>query len=119
MPVPLQAAKNIELEPQYRSLKGRVSQNSGKIALYQTLSASPASIVGANAIIAYGMMKGHRISIADAAKVYLTAWCRCRIGWRVLRERCCQRALELLLPLQHPALDCWCQSGVRALEGAG
>ena len=85
MPVPLQAAKNIELEPQYRSLKGRVSQNSGKIALYQTLSASPASIVGANAI-AYGMMKVHRISSADAVKAYLQAWCRCRVGRRVLLE---------------------------------
>ena len=50
--------KHIELEESYRQLKGRVCfrsdaarTESGNIALYQTLSASPASIVAANAII--------------------------------------------------------------------
>ena len=50
--------KHIELEESYRQLKGRVCfrgdaarTESGNIALYQTFSASPASIVAANAII--------------------------------------------------------------------
>ena len=38
---------------------------------YQTLSASPASIVAANAIIAFGLLQGHTISTADAVKAYL------------------------------------------------
>ena len=48
----------MELEPQYRSLKGRVCYRGdqartekGNLALYQTMSASPASITAANAII--------------------------------------------------------------------
>lgn len=58
--------KHVELEPQFRALKGRVCYRGdaartadGKIAVYQTLSASPTSIVAANAIIAYGLRKGH------------------------------------------------------------
>ena len=54
--------KHVELEPQFRALKGRVCYRGdaartadGKIAVYQTLSASPTSIVAANAIIAYGV----------------------------------------------------------------
>ena len=53
--------KHVELDPSFRQLKGRVcfrgdaaKTESGNIALYQTLSASPASIVGANAIICFG-----------------------------------------------------------------
>ena len=73
--------KHVELEPKFRSLKGRVCYRGdaartakGEIALYQTLSASPASIVAANAIIAYGLLKGHSISTADAVKAYLQSW---------------------------------------------
>ena len=44
------------------------------MALYQTLSASPASIVAANAIIAFGLLQGHTISTADAVKAYLQSW---------------------------------------------
>eukprot|EP00435_Cladocopium_sp_Y103_P021086 s1173_g5.t1 len=43
----------------------------GNLALYQTMSASPASITAANAIILYGLMCGHKISSADAIKAYL------------------------------------------------
>ena len=70
--------KNVELEPKFRTLKGRVCYRSdaaktakGNVALYQTMSASPASITAANAIIAYGLLKGHKISSADAIKAYL------------------------------------------------
>ena len=35
------------------------------------MSASPASIIAANAIIAYGMLKLHKITSADAVKAYL------------------------------------------------
>ena len=70
--------KNVELEPKFRTLKGRVCYRGdaaktakGNVALYQTMSASPASITAANAIIAYGLLKGHKISSADAIKAYL------------------------------------------------
>ena len=70
--------KHVELEPAYRQLKGRVCYRgdaarteSGNIALYQTLSASPASIVAANAIICFGLMRGCKVSTADAVKAYL------------------------------------------------
>ena len=73
--------KHVELEPKYRSLKGRVCYRGdaartakGEVALYQTLSASPASIVAANAIIAFGLLQGHTISTADAVKAYLQSW---------------------------------------------
>ena len=73
--------KNVELEPRYRSLKGRVCYRGdaartarGEVALYQTLSASPASITSANAIIAYGLLQGHCITTADAVKAYLQSW---------------------------------------------
>ena len=73
--------KHVELEPQFRSLKGRVCYRGdaartadGKIAAYQTLSASPTSIVAANAIIAYGLLKGHKLNSADAIKAYLQSW---------------------------------------------
>ena len=43
------------------------------MALHQTMSASasPASITAANAIIAFGMLKGHKITSADAVKADL------------------------------------------------
>ena len=70
--------KHVELEPAFRQLKGRVcyrgdaaKTESGNIALYQTLSASPASIVAANAIICFGLMSGCKVSTADAVKAYL------------------------------------------------
>ena len=70
--------KHVELEPQYRSLKGGICYRGdqahtekGNLALYQTMSASPASITAANVIIVYGLMKGHKITSADAVKVYL------------------------------------------------
>ena len=72
--------KNVELEPAKRSLKGRVCyrgdaarDESGNLALYQTLSASRASIVAANATIAFGMLEGHKVTSADAVKAYLQA----------------------------------------------
>ena len=39
------------------------------MALYQTMHASPASITAANVIIAFGMLKGHKITSADAINV--------------------------------------------------
>ena len=72
--------KHVELDPSFRQLKGRVcfrgdaaKTESGNNALYQTLSASPASIVGANAIICFGLMKGCKVTTADAVKAYLQA----------------------------------------------
>ena len=71
----------MELSEELRTLKGRVCYRGdnartaeGKLAVYQTMAASPTSIVAANAIIAYGLMKGHRISSADAIKAYLQSW---------------------------------------------
>ena len=46
---------------------------SGNLALYQTLSASPASIVAANATIGFGMLENHKVTSADAVKAYLQA----------------------------------------------
>ena len=73
--------KHVELEPAYRQLKGRVCYRGdaartadGRVAMYQTLSASPTSIVAANAIIAFGLLKGHKLSSADAVKAYLQSW---------------------------------------------
>ena len=73
--------KHMELSEELRTLKGRVCYRGdnartaeGKLAVYQTMAASPTSIVAANAIIAYGLMKGHRISSADAIKAYLQSW---------------------------------------------
>ena len=70
--------RHIELEPQYRALKGRVcyrgdnaKTGDGNIAFYQSLATAPTSIVAANAIIAYGLLAGHRISSTDAVKAYL------------------------------------------------
>ena len=58
--------KHMELSEELRTLKGRVCYRGdnartaeGKLAVYQTMAASPTSIVAANAIIAYGLMKGH------------------------------------------------------------
>ena len=72
--------KHVELDPSFRQLKGRVcfrgdaaKTESGIIALYHTLSASPASIFGANAIICFGLMKGCKVTTADAVKAYLQA----------------------------------------------
>ena len=70
--------KHVELEPQYRSLKGRACYRGdqartekGNLALYQTMSASPASITAANAMISYGLVQRHKITSADAVKAYL------------------------------------------------
>ena len=65
--------KNVELEPSKRSLKGRVRYR-GDAAPYQTFSASPASIVAANATIAFGMLVGNKVIGADAVKAYLQAF---------------------------------------------
>ena len=70
--------KYVELEPQYRSLKGGIYYRGDQahtekdnLALYQTMSASPASITAANVIIVYDLMKGHKITSADVVKAYL------------------------------------------------
>jgi len=70
--------KHVELGPQFRTLKGRACYRGdqartekGNLALYQTMSASPASITAANAIMSYRLMKGHKITSADAVKAYL------------------------------------------------
>ena len=87
--------KHIELEESYRQLKGRVCfrgdaarTESGNIALYQTLSASPASIVAANAIICFGLLKGCKVSTADAVKAYLQSELKslCETWVRLPRE---------------------------------
>lgn len=78
--------KHVELEPKFRALKGLVCYRGdaartadGKIAVYQTLSASPTFIVAANAIIAYGLLKGHKLKL-----------CRCRQGVpaKLVRQSC-------------------------------
>jgi hypothetical protein len=70
--------KHVALGPQFRTLKGRACYRGdqartekGNLALYQTMSASPASITAANAIMSYRLMKGHKITSADAVKAYL------------------------------------------------
>ena len=70
--------RNMELDPLYRKLKGRVcfrgdnaKTADGRLALYQTMAATPTSITAANAAIAYGLMEGNTISTADAVKAYL------------------------------------------------
>ena len=70
--------KHVELAPELRALKGRVccrgdsaKTAEGKLALYQTLAASPASIVAANSVISFGLFEGHKLSSADAVKAYL------------------------------------------------
>ena len=70
--------KHVELAPELRALKGRVCYRGdsaktaeGKLALYQTLAASPASIVAANSVISFGLFEGHKLSSADAVKAYL------------------------------------------------
>ena len=66
------------MAPELRALKGRVCYRGdsaktaeGKLALYQTLAASPASIVAANSVISFGLFEGHKLSSADAVKAYL------------------------------------------------
>ena len=70
--------KHVELAPELCALKGRVCYRGdsaktaeGKLALYQTLAASPASIVAANSVISFGLFEGHKLSSADAVKAYL------------------------------------------------
>ena len=72
--------KFAELEEQFRILKGRVDYRSdsakneeGAAAVYQNLSASPTSIQGMNANIAYGRIPGHKTTSADAVKAYVQA----------------------------------------------
>jgi hypothetical protein len=72
--------KFAELEEQFRVLKGRVvyrgdsaKDEEGAAAIYQNLSASPTSIRGMNANIAYGRVPGHKTTSADAVKAYVQA----------------------------------------------
>ena len=75
--------KHLELDPSFTHLRGRVcfkrnaaETESGNIALYQKLSASPASIVGANAIVRFGFMKECKVTTADAVKACLQVVCK-------------------------------------------
>jgi len=68
------------LEEQFRILKGRVvyrgdsaKDEEGAAAVYQNLSASPTSIRGMNANIAYGRIPRHKTTSADAVKAYVQA----------------------------------------------
>ena len=72
--------KFAELEEQFRVLKGRVvyrgdcaKDEDGAAAVYQNLTASPTSIRGMNANIAYGRVPGHKTTSADAVKAYVQA----------------------------------------------
>lgn len=72
--------KNVELDGSCRSLKGHACYRGDsaksadrKAVFYQALSASPASIVAANTVITYGLIKGHKVSTTDAVKAYLQA----------------------------------------------
>jgi hypothetical protein len=76
--------KFAELEEQFRVLKGRVvyrgdsaKDEEGAAAIYQNLSASPTSIRGMNANIAYGRVPGHKTTSADAVKAYVQAVLKC------------------------------------------
>ena len=59
-------------------LKGRVvfrgdnaRDESGALAIYQDLNASPTLITSANANIAYGLFRGNKTTSADAVKAYI------------------------------------------------
>ena len=72
--------KFAELEEQFRVLKGRVvyrgdnaKDEQGALAVYQNLSASPTSVRGMNANVAYGRVPGHKTTSADAVKAYVQA----------------------------------------------
>ena len=70
--------KFFECDPSMWKYKGRivfrgdaVKDQDGAAAVFQELSASPTSIQDANAAIAYGMLPGHKITVADAIRAYI------------------------------------------------
>ena len=59
-------------------LKGRIvfrgdsaRDENGALAIYRDLAATPTLITSANANIAYGLLKGHNATNADAVKAYI------------------------------------------------
>ena len=70
--------KFAELAPELRKLKGRIvyrgditKDQDGNLAVFQELSASPTSIQSANSCLAYGLLKGHKTTQADAVRAYI------------------------------------------------
>ena len=70
--------KYAELAPELRKLKGRIvyrgditKDQNGNLAVFQELSASPTSIQSANSCLAYGLLKGHKTTQADAVRAYI------------------------------------------------
>ena len=69
-----------ELPKEYHQPKGRIvrrgdnaKDQNGALAIYQSLSASPATITAANAVIAFGQLPGSTTTSADVVKAYVQA----------------------------------------------
>ena len=69
-----------ELPKEYHQLKGRIvyrgdnaKDQNGALTIYQSLSASPATITAANAVIAFGQLPGSTTTSADVVKAYVQA----------------------------------------------
>ena len=72
--------KFAEMAEIYRKIKGRIvyrgdtgKDEYGAAAMYQNMSASPTSVQGLNACLAYGEIPGHTTTTADAIKAYVQA----------------------------------------------
>ena len=55
----------------YRAPTAR--DESGALAIYQEMSSRPTTVVAMNVSIAWGAVKGHKTSVADAVKAYVQA----------------------------------------------
>ena len=67
-----------EMAEHLRVLKGRIvyrgdigRDENGAAAIYQDMAASPTSVQGLNACLAYGSIRGHKVTAADAIKAYV------------------------------------------------
>ena len=76
--MPICSIKYYEKAPEYHVYKGRccfrgdaVRDQDGAPALFQELSANPATVHAANANLAYGRIKGHKTTMADAVRAYI------------------------------------------------
>ena len=72
--------KYAEMPPEHRVLKGRIvyrgdigRDENGIAAVYQDLSASPTTVQGLNHCLAYGLLRGHKVTQADAINAYVQA----------------------------------------------
>jgi hypothetical protein len=80
--------KNSELAPTdpRRKYKGRfcyrtptARDEGGAIAIFQEMASRPTTIVALNAAIAYGLMLGHKTTMADAIKAYVQSLLKSKV----------------------------------------